>query len=49
MVVVSPTWPPLSVPSAMTPSTPALAISLARDTAETTGNTLAPASFHMDT
>ena len=47
MVVSSPTWPPDSVPSAMTPSAPARATSLARATTETTGKTLAPASFHM--
>ena len=45
MVVVSPTWPPLSVPSAMTASAPRLATSLARATAATTGITLAPDSF----
>ena len=45
MVVSSPTWPPLSVPSAMTASAPARATTLARATAGITGNTLAPDSF----
>ena len=45
MVVSSPTWPPLSVPSAMKPSTPRGARRRTRVVAGTTGKTLMPASF----
>ena len=45
MVVSSPTWPPDSVPSAMTASAPARSATLATATAGTTGSTLAPYYF----
>ena len=45
MVVISPTWPPDSVPSAMTASAPAFTRRLARMEAATTGKTFTPASF----
>ena len=49
MVVISPTWPPLSVPSAMKPSTSYRSSRLARMGAATTGKTLMPASFQAGT
>ena len=45
MVVISPTWPPDSVPSAMMASTPYRSSRLARTAAATTGITLMPFSF----
>ena len=49
MVVISPTWPPDSVPSAMTASTPRRTRRLARMVAATTGMTLMPWSFQAGT
>ena len=49
MVVSSPTWPPLSVPSAMKPSTPRGSRRRTRVVAGTTGKTLMPASFQAGT
>ena len=46
MVVISPTWPPDSMPSAMMASAPWFTSRLARMEAATTGSTLIPASFH---
>ena len=46
MVVSSPTWPPLSPPSAMRAEAPRRVISLAMATEATTGITRMPASFH---
>ena len=46
MVVSSPTWPPLSPPSAMRAEAPSRVMSLAMATEATTGITLIPASFH---
>ena len=44
-MVVSPMWPPDSVPSATTATAPARATSLAIATEATTGMTLMPAAF----
>lgn len=49
MVVISPTCPPDSVPSAMTASTPRRSIRWARATLATTGITLMPASLRAGT
>ena len=46
MVVSSPTWPPLSPPSAIRAEAPSRVMSLAMATEATTGITLIPASFH---
>ena len=46
MVVSSPMWPPLSVPSATTAVAPRRSMSLASATLATTGTTLTPACFH---
>ena len=45
IVVSSPTWPPLSPPSAMRADAPRRVISFAIATEATTGMTLIPASF----
>ena len=46
IVVISPTCPPLSVPSATTASAPHCSILFARIELETTGITISPCSFH---
>ena len=46
MVVSSPTWPPLSPPSAMRAEAPCRVMSLAMATEATTGMTRMPASCH---
>ena len=46
IVVSSPTWPPLSPPSAISAEAPSLVISFAIATEATTGMTFTPFSFH---
>ena len=47
IVVNSPTWPPLSPPSAISADAPRRSMRLAIATEATTGMTLMPASFHI--